>query len=345
MSFWVRVKRRMGERWFVTRWRIRPAVGQPRMTVRELLRLLYPSPLPRDLDLERKAFRAVGSNRIRDLRSIRRVLATLDHHSAPSPISVRFSPDDVVEVDLEGMSIALDSADISVSEPMIRDREYEPHITNVLRQLLRPGMTFLDIGANVGYYSLLGASLVGPGGRVIGIEPNSENCRLILRSLELNHYSNVAVLPVALAEETGWSYFVNHLGSNGSLSHSPRESLSGWGQIVPTLRGDSVLQGPIDVIKMDVEGAEARVVAGLASLIEVCKPVIVTEVSHEMLTRVSGSGLAEFLGWFTDRGYGCALIGPGSDLPADSDDVQALVAAWGDSFRIENVLLRPRAVG
>jgi FkbM family methyltransferase len=315
------------------------------MTVRDLLRLLYPSPLPRDLDLERKAYRAVGSNQVHDLRSIRRVLATLDHHSAPSPISVRFSPEDVVEVELEGMSIALDSADISVSEPMIRDREYEPNITNVLRQLLQPGMTFLDVGANVGYYSLLGASLVGPGGHVIGIEPNSENCRLILRSLELNQYSNVTILPVALAEETGWSYFVNHLGSNGSLSESPTGSLNGWGQIVPTLRGDSFLKGPIDVIKMDVEGAEARVVAGLASLIDECKPVIVTEVSHEMLTRVSGSGLAEFLGWFTDRGYGCAVIGSGSGLPVDSDDVQALVEAWGDRFRIENVLLRPPAVG
>jgi hypothetical protein len=111
------------------------------------------------------------------------------------------------------------------------------------------------------------------------------------------------------------------------------------------LRGDSFLEGPIDVIKMDVEGAEARVVAGLASVIEECRPIIVTEVSHEMLTRVSGSGLAEFLGWFTDRGYGCAVIGSGGGLPIDSDDVQALVAAWGDRFRIENVLLRPRAVG
>lgn len=315
------------------------------MTVRDLLRLLYPSPLPRDLDLERQAFRAVGSNRVRDLQSIRRVLATLDHHSAPSPISVRFSPEDVVEVELEGVPIALDRADISVSEPMIRDREYEPHITNVLRQLLRPGMTFLDVGANVGYYSLLGARLVGPGGRVIGIEPNSENCRLILRSLELNQCSNVALFPVALSDETGWSYFVNHLGSNGSLSKSPTQSLNGWGQIVATLRGDSFLQGPIDVIKMDVEGAEALVVAGLASVIEEWKPVIVTEVSHEMLTRVSGSGLAEFLGWFTDRGYGCAVIGSGSDLPVDSDDVPALVDGWGDRFRIENVLLRPRSLG
>ncbi len=345
MSLWPRLKRRIGERWFVVRWRIRPAVGHPRMSVRDLLRLLYPTHLPRDLDLERKAFRAVGSNRVRDLHSIRRVLAALDHHSAPSPVSVRFSPDDVVEVELEGVSIALDSADISVSEPMIRDRTYEPHITNVLRQLLRPGMTFVDIGANVGYYSLLGASFVGPGGRVIGIEPNSENCRLILRSLELNQCSNVAILPVALAEETGWSYFVNHLGSNGSLSESPAGPLNGWGQIVPTLRGDSFLRGPIHVMKMDVEGAEARVVAGLASVIEECQPAIVTEVSDEMLARVSGSSLAEFLGWFTDRGYGCAVIGSGTGLPDDSADVQGLVEGWGDRFRIENLLLRPRDSG
>jgi FkbM family methyltransferase len=312
------------------------------MTLRSLLRLLYPNALPKDLELERQAFRAVGSNSVRDLHSIRRVLATLNHHSAPSPINVRFSPDDVVEVELDGLKLALDRADTSVSEVMIRDHAYEPEVTSVLKQILRPGMTFLDVGANLGYYTLLGARLVGPSGRVIGVEPNSENFRLILRSLELNDFSNVTLLPLALAEETGWAYFVNYLGSNGGLSESlPQDSIHGWGQIVPTLRGDSIVKGPVDVIKVDVEGAEGRVMTGLASLVEDCRPVIVTEASEAMLASVSGIGLSEFLHWFADRDYRCAVISSVHGLPDDVKDVDALIDTWGDRFRIENLLLRP----
>ncbi len=91
---------------------------------------------PGDLDVEFKAYRAVGSNRIHGLHSVRAVLAALDQHSAPSPLSVRFGRGDVVEVVVDGVTLALDTADSSVSEPMIRNREYEPEVTRVLREFI-----------------------------------------------------------------------------------------------------------------------------------------------------------------------------------------------------------------
>ena len=341
-----KVTKRLGAAWFVARWRSRPAVGHPRMSLRALLRLLYPDTLPPDLDLDRKAFDAVGSNHIRSLQEIRGVLGALDHHSAPTPFTVRFSPGDVTEAEVDGVKIALDRADGSVSEPMLRDRVYEPHVSAVLRSVLEPGMTFVDVGANIGFFTMLGAAMVGSTGRVIAVEPNSENCRLIVRSLELNGYGNVTLLPVALADKTGWSYFVSHLGSNGSLSGgSDSGVLGGWGQIVPTVRGDQVISGRIDVVKMDVEGAEAMVVTGLTPLIDRYRPVIVTEASEEMLARVSGSGLADYLRWFAGRGYGCAVISPDGSPPVEVPDVEDLISGWGSRFRIENLLLRPRPSG
>jgi len=306
------------------------------------MRLAYPTTLPRDLHLESKAYRAVGSNWIHGLHGVRVMLAALDHHSAPTPLAVRFGHEDVVEVVVDGVRMALDTADNSVSEPMIRTQEYEPEVTRVLRDVIRPGMTVLDIGANVGFFTALSAGLVGASGRVIAVEPNSENCRLILHTAEINQFDNVELLPVALAETNGWSHFVNHLGSNGSLARASESQLvGGWGQIVPVLRGDDLIEGPVDVVKLDVEGAEGRVVRGLAGLIEEHRPVVVTEVSQEMLNRVSDCSLADYLHWFEERQYSVHLISVTSDTPIALASVEALLATWGDPFRIENLLLRP----
>jgi FkbM family methyltransferase len=333
----------MGQAWFMARWRMQPAVGNPRMSLRNLMRLAYPRALPRDLDLERAAFRAVGSNRVSGLHSVRAMLAALDHHSAPSPLSVRFDQRDVVELVVDGVTLAVDTADNSVSEPMIRNREYEPEVTRVLRDVVRPGMTVVDIGANIGFFTALCAGLVGETGRVVAVEPNSENCRLILRTAEINLFMNVHLLPVALAEANGWSHFVNHLGSNGSLGEAPGNDLvGGWGQIVPVLRGDAVIDGPIHVVKMDVEGAEARVVRGMAGLIEAHRPVVVTEASQEMLRRVSDCSLADYLAWFEERDYELHLITPSGGSPVAFRDAAALLATWTDPYRIENLLLTPR---
>ncbi len=78
------------------------------------MRLAYPIPLPDDLELERKAYDAVGSNRVTGLHSVRAMLAALDHHNAPSPLVVRFGPDDVIEASVDGVRIVLDTADNSV---------------------------------------------------------------------------------------------------------------------------------------------------------------------------------------------------------------------------------------
>jgi len=244
------------------------------------------------------------------------------------------------------VKIALDTADNSVSEPMIRNREYEPEVTRVLRNVIRPGMTVLDIGANVGFFTALSADLVGSSGRVIAVEPNSENCRLILRTAEINQFDNVELLPIALAESNGWSHFVNHLGSNGSLAGaSESELVGGWGQIVPVMRGDDLIKGSIDVVKMDVEGAEARVVRGMAGLIEEHRPVVVTEASEEMLKRVSDCSLSDYLNWFQERNYSVHLISTMAESPIAFPDVKALLATWSDPFRIENLLLLPGHIG
>jgi len=70
------------------------------------------------------------------------------------------------------------TSDHDVGRSLIHAQRYEPHVTAVVRKLVRPGHTFLDLGANIGYFTLLAASLVGESGKVISVEPNLENLRL-----------------------------------------------------------------------------------------------------------------------------------------------------------------------
>lgn len=70
------------------------------------------------------------------------------------------------------IDVALDTADQSVSALFIEDGEWEPQVVHVLRQYLKAGSVFVDIGANVGWHTAVGSSIVGPTGRVYAIEPN-----------------------------------------------------------------------------------------------------------------------------------------------------------------------------
>ena len=132
------------------------------------------------------------------------------------------------------------------------------------------------------------ARAVGPAGRVIAVEPNSENCRLILLNAKANDVDNVELLPVALDTHQGWAYFSTHLGSNGGLIPTDDEAmLDGRGLVVPTFTLDSLVDARVDVLKIDLEGAEGRALAGATRIVESDRPVVITEFSAEMLQRIS----------------------------------------------------------
>ncbi len=312
------------------------------LSLRDALNMLYPEALPADLGLDEVARRAARSLRVRDLQAIRRILAALDGPSAPSPFQVRFGPRDVVRVEIGSIRLVLDVADVSVSQDIIQGRGYEPEVTRVLEERLRPGMTFVDIGANVGYHALVGSQLVGPVGRVFAVEPFSENCRLILMSVAENGVENLTLLPVALHDHQGWSHLSTHIGSNASLiSDEIGEIARGYGVIVPAFRLDDLITGPIHLVKIDVEGAEARAVAGARQLIAKWRPAVVSEVSEEMLARVSGSSVREYLGWFVSQGYSVSVLDRTGGEPKVVDDLDHFLSTWGDPSRIENLLLLP----
>ena len=306
------------------------------LTYQELVQLLYPT-------LTDPAIRQIvdeaGTGKLSDPGTIRRMLGAVEHQLAPSSFSIQLARDDVTRVRVGDVELLCDTADRSVSLTL-RAGDYEPHLTAVFNRFCRPGMTVVDVGANIGYYSMLASDLVGPEGRVIAIEPSSENCRLLISSMRLKERTNVTLFPVACDAHNGWAYYSTHIGSNGGLVDS-EDLLASPGTVVPTFRLDDLVDAQVGLLKIDVEGAEARVVEGARKLIERCRPIVTTELSEAMLEQVSGTTSAQYLNYFEDLGYSVAVIDRSSGTPKRYPTVRDLLLDWREHFQIEDLLLTP----
>ena len=148
---------------------------------------------------------------------------------------------------------------------------YESELQRLFVSSLRPGDVFFDVGANVGFFTLLGSALVGPHGRVVAFEPLPGNVALLRENLELNGVANTTVIPAAVAETPG-------TGMLSESSSSSQGSLGNEGVTVPLVALDALLaEGTIpspSVMKVDVEGAESRVLAGARTLLSKSRPLI-----------------------------------------------------------------------
>jgi FkbM family methyltransferase len=168
----------------------------------------------------------------------------------------------------------VDTRDVGFSSHIMLDGYWEMWVTEAIAQLVHPGMVVADIGANLGYFTLLLADLVGPEGRVHAFEPNPRMTERLARSLDVNGFlARTAIHNVALGAADGEKMvFVVPPSEpkNAYLRPCPDETAGdGDGDIVETRRLDSRGDwAAIDFAKIDVEGAEELVWAGAAGLLE-----------------------------------------------------------------------------
>lgn len=164
---------------------------------------------------------------------------------------------------------------------------FERPKVEALRAMLRPGMTFVDVGANTGFFALIAARLVGPTGRVLAIEPEPENCTRIQRNIELNGYGNIDVVEVALADADGEAqlHLASDHGHHSLLTTSPDRV--GRTITVPQRTLDSLLAERgverVDVMKIDVEGFEVEVLRGARQTVQRNPDVVLLMDVHESL--------------------------------------------------------------
>lgn len=156
---------------------------------------------------------------------------------------------------------------------------FEPEVARLLLQVIQPNWVVCDVGAHIGYFALLLAKLVGPGGKVIAFEPCPDNFRTLEENVRMNDCRNVVLEKRAVAATTGVmslkSNDTNELTSTASLVH---------GQPVMDVETVSLddyssrLQEQIRFVMMDVEGAEAAVLQGMRSLLRRDRPTVLIEL-------------------------------------------------------------------
>jgi FkbM family methyltransferase len=166
----------------------------------------------------------------------------------------------------------------------------EPEQAEAIASVLRPGDVFIDIGANVGFYTILASKRVGEKGRVYAIEPFLRNLFLLSIHVKINRCSNVVIVPAACADVSGIALF--QPGRNPAegriLSSADNVDAALKMAPVPAISLDNLCKNLSvcpSVLKIDVEGAELRVLQGARETLRRCKPYLFISVHSDQMRR------------------------------------------------------------
>jgi FkbM family methyltransferase len=175
------------------------------------------------------------------------------------------------------------------------ERAWEPELTAALERVTRPGSVCVDLGAHVGYFTLLMARLSGPHGTVTAFEASADNATLVERSVRLNGLEDRVTVEHAAVTDGEQAEVALYAGaSGGSMEWTTDAAFAarGAGEAadvesaarVPAVALDSYFAPgtPLDVVKMDIEGGEAGAVRGMTRLLREARPVIVLEFHREV---------------------------------------------------------------
>lgn len=221
---------------------------------------------------------------------------------------------------------------------------HEPRVTRLFSSCLRPGMVAVDVGANIGYYALLEARLVGKHGRVIAIEPVPENARVFLQNVVANGYSNITFRQTAISDRVGRLPLRLSPKSNWhSLSDVPwptRELFVDVCTLDRLLHRETLPS--VDLVRMDLEGHELAVINGMRETIEKYHPRLLIELHPHI---VGSEATVQYLRQLETLGYSPEwMVDQERDAPwrwlllkPEKPSMNELISDW-------RISLHPRAV-
>jgi FkbM family methyltransferase len=223
---------------------------------------------------------------------------------------------------INGHKFATIPNDKGISEELLMFKTHEPLSTKLFETFLKPGMTCLDVGSNIGYYVCLENQIIGKNGRIIAIEPSPINFKYLQKNVELQESKNIELHNFACGNREGKIDFLVSNRSNWSrvasddLIDAPPDAIIEKISI-EIKKLDLFLQEKnlekLDFVRMDVEGYESNILKGLEDTLRIFKPSLQIEVHLFILGNESTVNLLTF---FENLGYEiCYYIPREMDVP------------------------------
>lgn len=253
---------------------------------------------------------------VRELRTHILSSAEYQAHNRDMPL-VQHSTPAIVEVPAgrgDMFRLHVNLFDMMIGLGIVRGH-YELNETAFVQATIQPGWNVLDIGANIGYFSMLCATLAGAEGHVYAFEPMHLNAAMLARSIAENGYAErITLTEAAVGATTGTvqiTYLEQQINSGGV--HLVPEGQTGYAghavADVPMIVLDQIeLRRPIQFIKIDIEGAEPLALRGARTLLQQDRPLIMSEVHAELLRRIGGVSVADYLAELELLGYASHLL-------------------------------------
>jgi FkbM family methyltransferase len=289
----------------------RPKPDHPGGLTREHVIWAYRLLLDRDPESEDVITpKLVGS---RDTRELRNHLITSAEFRDKNRDYAQTNDRTVVIKELETLHgpvrLFVDLADHVIGLNIVRGH-YEALEIELVRRVLKPGDTAVDVGAHIGFFTMQMAASVGSAGHVYAFEPFGAHAELLERSIAENRFEGrVTFRPAAVGATSGTAtltFPLETLNSGGAyLLREGTAPLAGnLTATVPLVALDDLeLRRPVRLIKMDVEGAEPQVLRGAARLLKEDRPIILSELHPVQLERASGVMADDFLEQLRSAGY------------------------------------------
>lgn len=184
---------------------------------------------------------------------------------------------------------------------------YETDVTELFLSLVSPGMTVIDLGANVGYYTLLASRLAGAGGRVYAFEPDPDAYSFLERNVVRNNCTNVVPVNQAVGSRVDAVGFVRMGPERGYVSERHSSSISVGATTLDAFFG-RIDWPAVHLVKIDIEGSEEMALSGMQELLRRNASMqIIVELNVEAIAR-GGSTLARFLETLDHLGFSSGYL-------------------------------------
>jgi FkbM family methyltransferase len=227
--------------------------------------------------------------------------------------------------------------------PILLGKIYEEFETSVIEKEIKEGDIVVDIGANIGYYTLIFAKLVGEKGKVFAFEPHPKNFCLLKKNVEINGYKNVVLEQKAVSNTTGKARLYVYYDHPGA--HHLHDTGDGRGWIeISTVRLDDYFANydyQIDFVKMDIEGSEMAAVQGMYSILRKGRDMKIITEFNPMILKAFQVDPEEYLKLLLVHNFKIYLIDEKQRKIQPTDITRLLeICGYGGSSHVDLLLTR-----